>query len=172
MIANPGKFQAILIKKDRSDTSGIDISLSDKNIKSEKNVKLLGVKLDNKLNFDAHISDLCKRAATQLNVLKRLKQLIGFEERKTLVQSFVYSNFNYCPLVWRFSSAKSLKKVERTKERALRFLFNDNSSSYEELLTKSGKNYMHVSGLRALCIKIYKTMKAAKSCFYAKHIFF
>ena len=60
MIANPGKFQAILIKKDRSDTSGIEISLSDKNIKLEKTAKLLGVKLDNKLNFDSHISDLCK----------------------------------------------------------------------------------------------------------------
>ena len=36
MIASSEKFQAILIKKDRSDTSHIDISLSDKNIKSEK----------------------------------------------------------------------------------------------------------------------------------------
>ena len=165
MIANPGKFQAILIKKDRSDTSGIDISLSHKNIKSEKTVKLLGVKLDNKLNFDAHISELCKKAATQLNVLKRLKQFIGFEERKTLVQSFVYSNFNYCPLEWHFSSAKSLQKVERIQERALRLLFNDNSSSYEELLTKSGKNYTHVSLLRALCIEIYKTMKQLNPVF-------
>ena len=42
MIANPGKFQAILIKKDRSNPSGIDISLSDKNIKSEKNCKAFG----------------------------------------------------------------------------------------------------------------------------------
>ena len=139
MIPNPWKFQAIFIKKDHSDTSGIDISLSDKNIKSEKTVTLLGVKLDNKLNFDAHISDLCKKATTQLNVLKRLKQFIGFEERKTLVQRFVYSNFNYCPLVWHFSSAKSLQKVERIQERALRFLFNDNSSSYEELLTSQAK---------------------------------
>ena len=57
-------------------------------LKSEITVKLLGVKLDNKLNFDSHISDLCKKAATQLNVLQRLKQFIGFEERKTLVQSF------------------------------------------------------------------------------------
>ena len=48
-----------MIKKDRSDTTGIDISLSDKNIKSERTVKLSGVKLDNKLKFDAHISDLC-----------------------------------------------------------------------------------------------------------------
>ena len=165
MIANPGKFQAILIKKDRSDTSGIDINLSDKNIKSEKTVKLLGIKLDNKLNFDPHISDLCKKAATQLNVLKRLKQFIGFEERKILVQSFVYSNFNYCPLVWHFLSAKSLQKVERIQERALRFLFNDNNSTYEELLTKSGKNYMHVSSLRALCIEIYKTMKQLNPAF-------
>ena len=129
----------------------LTLALVIKNIKSEKTVKLLGVKLDNKLTFDAHISDLCKKAATQLNVLKRLKQFIDFEERKTLVQSFVYSNFNYCPLVWHFSSAKSLQKVERLQERALRFLFNDNSSSYEELLTKSGKNYMQVSRLRALC---------------------
>ena len=172
MIANPGKFQAIFIKKDRSDTSGTDISLSDKNIKSEKTVKLLGIKLDNKLNFDAHISDLCKKAATQLNVMKRLKQFNGFEERKNLVQSFVYSYFNYCPFVWHFSSAKSLQKVERIQERALRFLFNDNSSPYEELLTKSGKNYMHVSRLRALCIEIYKTMKQLNPVFIAKYIFF
>ena len=36
MIANPGKFQAILIKKYRSDASGIDVSLSDKNINQKK----------------------------------------------------------------------------------------------------------------------------------------
>ena len=116
MIADPGKFQAIFIKKDRSDTSGIDISLSDKNINSEKTVKLLGVKLDNKLNFDAHISDLCKKAAKQLNVLKRLKQFIGFEERKTLVQSFVYSNFNYCLLVWHFICKVTAKSRTHTRE--------------------------------------------------------
>ena len=70
MIANPENVQSIWIKKDRSDTRGIDISLSDKNFKSEKTVKLSGVKLDNKLNFNPHISDWCKKAATQPNILK------------------------------------------------------------------------------------------------------
>ena len=84
-------------QKDQSDTSGVDISIQGKSIKLEDNVKLLVIKLDNKLNFDSHISDLCHKAATQLNVLKRLKSFIGFEERKLLIQSFVYSNFNYCP---------------------------------------------------------------------------
>ena len=91
MIANPDKFHAIIVKKDRSDTTGINIKIKGQNILTESTIKLLGVKLDYKLNFDPHISDLCKKAANQLNVLKRLKRFIGFETRKLLVQSFVYS---------------------------------------------------------------------------------
>ena len=72
---------------------------------------------------------------------------------------FVYSNFNYCPLVWYFSSAKSLQKIEKIQERALRFLYNDHRSSYSELLEKSERCTMHVSRLRVLCIEIFKTLK-------------
>ena len=87
-------------------------------------MKLLGVTLDYKLDFDPHISNLFKKAATQLNVLKRLKSFIGFKEKKIFVQSFIYSNFDYCPLIWYFSSSKSLQKIEKLQERALRFLHN------------------------------------------------
>ena len=158
MIANPDKFHALLVRKDRENTTGQNISLQDHAIKSEATVKLLGVTLDNKLNFDTHISNLCKKAATQLNVLKRLRSFIGFEQKKVLVQSFVYSNFNYCPLVWYFSSMKSLQKIEKLQERALRFLYNDRKSSYKDLLQKSGRCTMQVSRQRTLCIEIYKTM--------------
>ena len=158
MIANPDKFHALLVRKDRENTTGQNISLQDHAIKSEETVKLLGVTLDNKLNFDTHISNLCKKAATQLNVLKRLRSFIGFEQKKVLVQSFVYSNFNYCPLVWYFSSMKSLQKIEKLQERALRFLYNDRKSSYKDLLQKSGRCTMQVSRQRTLCIEIYKTM--------------
>ena len=116
MIANPSKFHALLIKKDQTKTSGKKISIQGKTIESEDSVKLLGVQLDYQLNFDPHISELCRKAATQLNVLKRLRSYIGFEERKVLVQSFVYSNFNCCPLVWHFCSAESMNKIEKIQE--------------------------------------------------------
>ena len=57
-----------------------------------------------------------------------------------------------------FSSAKSLNKVEYFHKRALRFLFEDYVSSYEELLRKAGKEAMKVNRLRSLCIKIYKSI--------------
>ena len=159
MIANPEKFHAILLRKNQTNTSGEPININGKMIKSEETVKLLGVTLDYRLDFDPHISILCKKAATQLNVLKRLKNFIGFKEKKILVQSFVYSNFNYCPLVWYFSSAKSLQKIEQLQERALRFLYNDHTSSYSDLLLKSDKGTMLVARQRTLCIEIFKTVK-------------
>ena len=115
MIANPEKFHAILLRKNQTNTSGEPININGKMIKSEETVKLLGVTLDYRLDFDPHISNICKKAATQLNVLKRLKAFIGFREKQILLQSFVYSNFNYCPLVWYFSSTKSLQRIKSHK---------------------------------------------------------
>ena len=66
MIANPSKFHALLIKKDQTKTSGEKLSIQAKTIESEDSVKLLGVQLDYKLNFDPHISELCRKAAAQL----------------------------------------------------------------------------------------------------------
>ena len=121
-------------------------------------VELLGIMLDYKLDFDPHISNLCKKAATQLNVLKRLKTFIGFQEKMVLVESFVYSSFSYCPLVWYFSSSKSSQKIEQIQERALRFIYNDHTSSYNDMLVKSDKCTMLVARQRILCIEIFKTV--------------
>ena len=79
-----------------------------------------------------------------------------FKAKEILVQSIVFSNFNYCPLVWHFSSEKSMKKIEKMHERALRFLYNDSNSSYDDLLSKAGKCTMKISRLRTPCTEIYK----------------
>ena len=67
-------------------------------------------------------------------------------------------NFNYCPLVWMFSNATSLKKIENLQKRALRFLYNNYQLTYEELLDKANSSTMNVKRLRFLCVEIYKTI--------------
>jgi hypothetical protein len=48
-------------------------------IDCEKEVKLLGVTIDCQLKFNTHISNICKKASRQLNVLKRIgKHLTTF----------------------------------------------------------------------------------------------
>ena len=59
-------------------------------LKSEETVKLQALRWIIDL-ISIHIFRIfCKRAATQLNVLTRLKVFIGFKEKQILVQSFVY----------------------------------------------------------------------------------
>ena len=36
-----------------------------------------------------------------------------FKEKDILLNSFVYSKFSYCPLVWHFCSAKSVTKKQK-----------------------------------------------------------
>ena len=75
-------------------------------------MKLLSLQLDDKLNFNLHISNIYKSADNQLNALIRLKKFMDFEEKKILINSYFMANFTYCPLVWMLSSASSLKKIE------------------------------------------------------------
>ena len=115
MFANPKKFHAIIIRKDQTNISGENLIIKGELIKSEEMVKLLGIYLDYKLYFEKHISEIYRKAASQLNVLKRLKTFVTFDEKKISFQSFIYSDFDYCPLVWYFSSANSLQKIKKAK---------------------------------------------------------
>ena len=121
-------------------------------------VKLLVITIDNRLNFNEHINSICKSASNQLNALVRLKTFLGSNERKVLVNSFVLSNFNCCPLAWFVSSSTSLRKIENMHKRALRFLLNDYVSSYEQLLQKSSKASLNLINYRVLCTEVFKTM--------------
>ena len=160
MVVNPDKFQAILLYKGRSDNTNIEVEIGIKKIRSTLSVKLFGVHsyIDDKLNFNEQINKICKSAGNQLNALIRLKSFLGLKEKEVLVNSFIYSNFNYCPLVWMFSNKKLLDKIESLRKRALRFLLNDYVSSYEQLVETSGECNMNIRQLRFLYIEIYKTL--------------
>ena len=82
---------------------------------------------------------------------------MDFKEKEVL-NSFVHSNFNYCPLVWQFYSSKSLYKIEKIQERAFRLVHNDFASDYAELLKKSGKATMEAKYLPCLPLEIFKTV--------------
>ena len=111
--------------------------MSGNKIVCEDNVKLLRVTIDSDLNFDNHISEMCKKASRQLNILKRIGKYMNRLGRLTSYYSFILSNLNYCPVIWHYCSEKNSIKMEKIQERALRFIYEDYDSSYEDLLQKS-----------------------------------
>ena len=121
MIADQNKFKAIVLTKTDHNTAGIRLEFSGKTILCSNEIDLLGVTIDT----NSHITKICRKASKQLNTWKRLGFYISLDTRKILANSFIISNFNYCPLVWYFSRAKQLQKIEKIQDRILRFLHDD-----------------------------------------------
>ena len=98
-ITNPDKFQALVLNKKRSYLTNTNFQVDNQVIKSVSSVELLGIQLDDKLNFNLQISKIFKSAANELNALIRLKQFLSFHAKEVLINSYIISNFNYCSLV-------------------------------------------------------------------------
>ena len=156
MTVNPRKFQAMIISRFGKMENRHEMYIDNKKITSEHSVKLLGIEIENQLKFDNHVSTLCRKAGSQLNAIGRLRKYIGFPEKKALIEAFVFSNFNYCPLVWHFTSMTSTNRIEPIQKRALRLLYNDYTSNYDSLLAKANKPSMELKRYRTLAWRFLK----------------
>ena len=95
--------------------------------------KRLGVKFDYKLTFHSHVSDLWKNASRKINALARVAPYMSISKRHILLNAFFKSQFNYCALVWMCHSRINNTKINRLHERCLRIMYNDKTSSFENL---------------------------------------
>ena len=102
---------------------------------------LLGVVLDNKLNFSEHVKLMCSKPNSKIGVLTNMRKLVREKTKYRLFKSVILPGLNYCLIVWLFITASDKRKLERMQEKGLRVVFNDNTSSYENLMFKA-KNGM------------------------------
>ena len=96
MMANPEKFKFMILSKNTINQS---IVINNKTIESSKSVKLLGLTIDNKLNFGIHINNICKMASAKIKGLKRIRNRLNLLQTKILYNFCILSQFKYCCLV-------------------------------------------------------------------------
>ena len=58
-----------------------------------------------------------------------------------------------------FSSKRSFTAIKNIQNRVLRFVLNDYTSSFQELLNESGMSGIRIMTLRLLAIEVYKCVK-------------
>ena len=113
--------------------------------------KLLRIIIDRNLKFDEYILTQCKKAGR-----KRVCTYLSFERRRTLMKAFIESQFAYCPLIWLFCQRSSNTRINHLQERALRIVYNDNESTFENLLKKDNSVSIHHKNIQLLGIELYK----------------
>ena len=101
MKANPSKFQFMVISRERIEQKCLDIG-NGFTFQSKPSVKVLGVTIDDPLQFSDHVSACCSKAVRQLNALSRIARHINLKSKSIIYNSFIASNFSYCPPVRHF----------------------------------------------------------------------
>ena len=89
LLANSEKFQSLSINPRNSDTANNEraLNIDNQEIKKTKQTKLLGVYIDENLNFAGHIKDLCTTASQKVGVLVRLRTVSPCNAKLILYKS-------------------------------------------------------------------------------------
>ena len=132
MKVNTGKSHLLL-----SGNSRATATIGNSYIESEDEQVLLGITIDSNLPFENHIRNICKKASQKLNALAKIAPYMNIKKRKTIMKSFITSQFSYCPLIWMFHSRHLNNKINSIHERALRITYQDSTSTFQELLNKN-----------------------------------
>ena len=109
-----------------------------RNISKEK---VLGITIDNKLILKSHLKNICKKTNQKLNALFRITSFTSLFQRKTLLNSFIVSQFSYCPLILMFTS-KGLNK-DRVHEKSLRLVLVDHQSTLDRKIDTLNEKTTH-----------------------------
>ena len=118
---------------------------------------LLGLTIDKELKFNNHVHQISKKAGAKVTALARLINVVSMEQKKTLMNAFIESQFSHCPLVWMFCASRKLNnRINRIHERGLRIVYKDFTSSFEDLLLKNGSVSIHHRNIQLVAILMFK----------------
>ena len=100
--------------------------MNGKIIPEYEQVNLRGVTIDNNLNFNPHIKEICGEVNQKTSALSRLRDYISEKKAKLLsLNTVVMSAFQYFPLMWLFCSKAAENSINRTTKRAMRITYNN-----------------------------------------------
>ena len=78
------------------------------------------------------------------------------DKLRVVMKSFILSQFGYCPLIWMFHSRTLNNTINRSHERALRMVYQDNNLTFEELLREDGSFTIHQRNRQKLAMEMCK----------------
>lgn len=101
------------------------IHIAETPLNQVKQIKFLGVIIDDKLSWEPHLKDLCKRLRCHTGSINRIKDNIPKHLHKSLYHTLFESHLNYGITVWGGASKQKLDPLLNVQKKCLRILFGD-----------------------------------------------
>ena len=153
----------------------VHVNVGASQIKNSGCQRLLGIDIYCKLSFENHTNQICSKAREKIKALTRIAPFLNKGKRKLLLNAFFKSQFSYRSLSWMFHCPTLNNKINRLQERCLCIMYNDNISSFTELLERDNSVPVHDRNIQVLATELYKfvnglSRKLIRDCFKSNNM--
>ena len=120
---NPDKTEVILFAPNHSSKIG-GLFLNDQTcLRFSSNVKLLGVNLDESLNFNNHVNEVVSSSYFHIRTIGKMKAYMSKDDLESYVHSIISSKLDYCNVVLYGINKSVVNKLQKLQNAAARLIF-------------------------------------------------
>ena len=103
---------------------GFPLFVSNQKLDNVTYEKILGVYLDNSLQYNVHIDHVCKTLSRKISALRRIKKYLPLQTRKLFYNAYIMPTIDYCLTIWGNTSRSNLDRVHKLQKRAARYILD------------------------------------------------
>ena len=117
MALNIDKTQCMLMgtkqRKSKLNNPNLSLHVSGKHLNNVEAEKLLGVHIDQTLNFHDHVDSVCKSLTYKLFTLRKIKKFLPLKTRKLFYNAFILPSINYCLTIWGNAPHSYMERIHK-----------------------------------------------------------
>ena len=125
------------------------INIDKQSVKRVKHTKVLGVQIDEHLNWGKHIESTASKISSGIGAIKKSKE---FVDRNTLVliyNALIQPHLDYCCEVWDVIGKTLSDRLQKLQNRAARIIVNFKNESGQPLLARNSLGWITLEERRA-----------------------
>ena len=96
--------------------------LNDQVLQRKEEATYLGLIIDNRLTWDAHIDNLCKKLRPKVGIFSRLRHILPYDTMHMVYMAIIQSRLDYGLTIWGNAKCNKLKTVQGIQNRCARLL--------------------------------------------------
>ena len=136
-----------------------EIKLQQNVLNRVRNVKYLGMLIDDGLNWEPHIKQLSLQLSKSSAVIYRLRNFVDTETLKMLYYSLIYSRVQYGIILWGTATYSRQKEIVLKLNNIVRIMTWSRKFDHASILYKQLKFLKLEDNLQIRIIKVYASIK-------------
>lgn len=100
----------------------LNINADETHIENASKQKLLGVFIDENLNWSAHVDYICTSISSKISLLRQLSYYVSQNVLKQFYQGYILPLIDYGSITWGSTSAANIERLTKLQKRAARII--------------------------------------------------